>query len=451
MATAASAFGKKFFHSPGRVLLFSILVMIGIGTLLLALPWAHKGECSLLDLFFTATSATCVTGLLTIPLDSFTPFGHYIILILIQIGGLGLITLTVFLMSLFVDLGLGTQFMAGEVLELTSWKKSRHIMSFIILFTVAIELLGALGIFMTLPSDGISIQHRLFLSIFHAISAFCSAGFVLFHNGIMFFKNNPAFLLITTFLMLVGELGFVTWYEIKECGTAWWHKKKNYHFSLHSKIVFSTTFILITVTIAMLWFLEHRHSFSHTSPITAFINIVFDAVSYRSTGFTTLNIATVHLATFFLIMIISFIGASPGSTGSGIKTTTFVIFMAAVRAVLSGRNFIEIKGRRIVQEQVFKAMAILALSLSWIAATTFILLITEEGWRFVDIIFESFSAFTNLGLSTGITPYLSNTGKIILSLSMLVGRIGSVTALLALRRRKEITEYHYPEERIMLG
>ena len=440
---------KSFLSSPGRTVLISIVATIFIGTFLLALPAAQVLSHSFIDLLFTATSATCVTGLLTIQLTEFTTFGHVIILALMQIGGLGLITLTVFFMSLFVELGLGTQLMAGQVLEIENWKRSKKIIGFIIGLTLTMELVGTVLIFFTAGAQG-SIQHSLFLAFFHAVSSFCSAGFTLFPGKMLLFKTNILFLGITTILMLVGELGFITWHEIILYIKSLKHRR-HFNLSLHSKLVLSITGFLVTFSACIIWLLERTHGFSSMTGVQTFANVLFNTISYRSTGFTTLDITTIHLATFFLIMVIAFIGSSPGSTGSGIKTTTFAIFLATVRAVVMGRTVVEIKGRRIPNDQVFKAMAILSLSISWVAITTFCLLITEEGWRFVDIMFEAFSAFSNLGLSTGLTPDLSLPGKIIIIATMIIGRIGSLTVILAFKRHYEKTEFHYPEERVMMS
>ena len=159
-----------------------------------------------------------------------------------------------------------------------------------------------------------------------------------------------------------------------------------------------------------------------------------------------------HLATLFIVMIISFIGSSPGSTGSGIKTTTFAVVLATIHAAISGHTSVEMKGRRIPKDQVFKALAVLSLSMGWILIVTFCMLLTESSWEFFDILFEVVSAFATLGISTGITPSLTISGKLLISFTMIVGRIGSLTLLLAMmRRRKDVHEYEYPEERIMLG
>jgi trk system potassium uptake protein TrkH len=436
--------------SPGRILLISIVCMIILGTFLLSLPGVLKSQSgvTLFDLIFTATSATCVTGLLTVPLEQFTFLGHFILLLLIQIGGLGLITLTVFLMSLFINIGLGTQLMAGQLLEIDRYRTSRSMIGFIIIFTIIIESIGAFAIFFTLSEGPLSL--RIFQSLFHSVSSFCSAGFVIFPQKISGFAYNIPFLLITSILMLIGELGFIVWYDLLAYAKAW-YEGRVFRCSLHTKIVLNVTIILIMLSAISLWALEHAHSFGNMPFLTALSNIIFNTISFRSTGFSTLNIPTVHLATFFMVMIIAFIGSSPGSTGSGIKTTTFAIFLAAVHSVITGRSCVEIKNRTIPNDQVFKAMAVLALSLSWLACITFCLLISEEGWRFVDIMFEAFSAFANLGLSSDFTPHLSWIGKIIVMISMLVGRIGSLTLILALKGRVERTEFHYPEERVLIS
>lgn len=444
------AHAKMYVSSPGRMVLFSIILLIMVGTLLISLPSAVQNpDIPLLDRVFTSASAVCVTGLLTVPLDQFTTFGHVILLILIQIGGLGFITLTVFLLSFFVELGLGTHLMMGQLLEIDRYKSSRYMIGFIIVFTSIVELIGAFLLFFTLPSE-FSVGQRAFYALFHSVSSFCSSGFVIFPQGIGAFAFNAPFLLITTFLMLVGELGFIVWHDVlMYIRSSYYHKP--FRFSLHSRIVFSVTTILILFSGFMIWLLEHNHSFKGTSFFISLVNVIFNTVSYRSTGFTTLNIATIHLATFFLIMVIAFIGSSPGSTGSGIKTTTFAIYIAAIKSVLSGRTFVALKGRTIPTDQVFKAMAVLSLSLAWLALITFCLLVTEEGWRFVDIIFESFSAFANLGLSADLTPHLSYLGKMLVIVSMMIGRIGSLTLILAFKRKTERTGFYYPEERVLIS
>jgi trk system potassium uptake protein TrkH len=433
--------------SPGRLLIGSMLILIGLGALILSLPLCQRTPVSFTDALFTATSATCITGLFTVPIDAFNWIGHWVILVLIQIGGLGLVTLTVFFMSFFVEVGLGTQIIAGRLLEIESWSSSKRIIAFIMVLTVVCEAIGTLLLYFTLPS---TISSRFFFALFHSISAFCSAGISLLPDSLVYMNEFSVFLTILMALMFIGGIGFFTWFDLFAAIRAW-YMGKHPHLSLHTRIIFSMSIGIIVLSAITIFFLEFNEGFAQLSLKDTIVNSLFSAFSWRSAGFTTVDITSLHLATFLLIMIISFIGSAPGSTGSGIKITTFSLTLAAITSVLSGRTEVDIKKRRIPNDQVFKALAILSLSLGWVGLTTFLLLVTQESWRFVDIMLESFSAFANLGLSSGVTPYLTTLGKWIIMTSMVFGRVGLLTILLALKKRQEKTEFHYPEERVMLS
>lgn len=436
--------------SPSRTILFSFLCTIICGTGLLALPWAHIGTISFFDLFFTATSATCVCGLFTIPLEQFTMFGHGIILLLIQIGGLGLITMTLFIMSLFIDLGMATQFMAGQLLELESWTKIRHLLIFIICLTLGCELIGAAIIFATVITH-FCLPEAIFLSLFQAVSSFCNAGISLFPLYRYNYCSNNTILLASAALMVCGGLGFITWQELGCHAYAQWQKKRS-HLSLYSKLVLSWTAALIGICAMIFWILERDNILSHMSTTSAFVHTILHAVSFKSAGLVTFIPTNLQLATLLLIMISAFIGSAPGSTGSGIKITTLAVFFSTINAAINGKASTDIAGRHIPIDQVYKGIAIIACSVGWILAITFCLLITETQPDFLSILFEVTSAFTTLGISLGITGILSPIGKIFILMSMIVGRIGSLTLLLALRKRKlDISNIKYPEERIMLG
>src|SRR3990167_11262823 len=369
---------RKLAHfSPARTVLFSIFLTIIIGTLLLALPIARIRAIGLIDLFFTATSATCVTGLFTIPLSDFTFFGQCIILALIQIGGLGMITMTLFLISLFVDIGLATQLMGGQLLEIESWKNLKKIIFFIILITLSIEVIGALCM-LPVFTPYYPLSYAFFLSLFHAISAFCSAGIALFKNNFEHFSTNYIMLAITGLLMFAGGLGFVTWYEIIQYVHSR-KKKRRYSFSLHSKIILYGSAITIALSMLLIFLLEYA-SLPFSSWPHGLINSLYLAISFRSSGFLTISPSQLQSATIFLIMLIGFIGSAPGSTGSGVKITTFAVFLATIKGAIQGRTSVEIKGRRIPKDQVFKVIAIVFLSLFWVGITTFCLLITEHNW-----------------------------------------------------------------------
>ncbi|MGB8467749.1 MAG: potassium transporter TrkG [Candidatus Babeliales bacterium] len=436
--------------TPGRVILISLLATIAGGTFVLFLPASQVVPIPWIDLLFTATSATCVTGLATVPISAFTPLGQLALLVLMQIGGLGLITMTIFVLSLFTQIGFSTQLLVGKILELESWKNIKQLLFFIIKFSIAVELTGAACIYFCIQEQ-VRPLRRIFMALFHSVSSFCEAGFTVWPDSMMAYANNIPLLIITALLMIVGGLGFITWTEIFEHIKARAQQKHRF-LSLYTKIVLYTTFSLIFFSTTLYWALERTHAFAHMPFSQALINAFFNAVASRSTGFITVYTTHLHIATLFAIMLIAFIGSSPGSTGSGIKTTTFAVLLATIHAAISGRTSVEIKGRRIPRDQVFKALAIIGLSVGWIIMTIFCLLITEQAWEFFDIVFEVVSAFATLGLSTGITPDLTIVGKLLIALTMIVGRIGSLTLVLAImRNRKELHEYEYPEERIMLG
>lgn len=440
--------------SAGRVILLAITGTILVGTFLLALPISRITTIPLIDLFFTATSATCVTGLFTIPLEQFTVFGQCIILLLIQIGGLGVITLTFFLISLLFDLGFSGQLMAGQLLELESRRNVKDLLYFIVSVTAFFEILGALLFFIIFKNDH-SFAHAIFLSIFHAVSFFCNAGITLFNNSFILYAHNYLAITTATMLMLFGGLGFLTIYQILHYLGFMNHEKRK-HFSLQSKIILYGSAISILTSALVIWLLEHHNAFASMSTPLSIVSSLFHAVSFRSTGLLTVPVAHFQLATLLLIIIVSFIGSAPGSTGSGIRITTLAIYLAVVKAAITAHMNVNMRGRRIAKDQINKAIAIVSLSITWVIFTTFCLLITEKGWEFIDILFESICAFTNLGLTTGMTMALTFIGKIFIMLSMIIGRIGSLTLILALKKIASLkvsqaSEPVYPEERIMLS
>lgn len=438
---------RTHFFSPSRTILLSITFAIFIGTVLLALPAARTRPLPLIDLFFTATSCTCVTGLMTIPIDSFSTFGLTIIMILIQIGGLGLITLTFFIVSLFTNLGLGTQVMAGEMLELDSWKDTRKILLFIIILTFAFEAFGALFLFQTFKYD-FNFFDAIFFSIFHSVSSFCNAGITPFSNGLITYAQNYNVLAVTALLMIVGGLGFMTWKELIDSWNPF--KKTTMKTSLQTKIIISYYFFFVVASALLFWLLERNNTFDYMSFPMQIANAFFMSVTSRSGGYLTVYPNDLQHASIFTIMINGFIGAAPGSTGSGVKLTTAAIFIATIYAAICNKSSVDIRGRRIMKDQVYKALAVVSLSLLWVIFTIFCLLITEKSFDFLDIVFETISAFSTLGASTGITPYLSIIGKLLITLNMFIGRIGSLTLMIALRKTIEKTDFSYPEERIMI-
>jgi len=437
--------------SPGRMLLLSILGTIVVGSCLLALPYAQKNPLSFMQVFFTATSATCVTGLLTAGLDNFTMFGQFIIFLLMQIGGLGLTTMTFMFFAFFKDMGLSRQWVAGQILDIERLSDVRRMLIFIIAFTGFIELIGALITFIVIRPH-YPLPTAIFYACFHAVSSFCSAGLTLFPQGFVQYQTNSTMLITTSFLMFIGGFGFVAWHEILSYIRARLQKKRTaLHFSLHTKLIIMYSFLITFISICLFFVLEYNNTLAGLSFGTQLCNAMFNGISIRSTGFLTVSSSALQLATILIIMVISFIGAAPGSTGSGIKTNVFAIFLATCRSVIAGRPAVEIRGRRLAHTQVFKALTIITLSISWIILVTFFLLITEKAFGFLPILFESTSAFVTLGISEGITAHLTVIGQLLIITSMIVGRIGSLTLALAFVRMHDAQEFSYPEERVMLS
>lgn len=434
---------------PSHTVFVSLIVMIMIGTCILALPACRKTSMSIIDLFFIATSLITVTGLTPVCLNDFTAVGQMVMLCLMQIGGLGLMTMSLMIMALFIDFGLYTQILAREILSIQSFKDSRRILFFILKFTFACECLGAIATFLTIHHD-YSWQRALFLSIFHAVSSFCNVGISLFSHQATFYQTNPTMLCITSVLILLGSLGFVTWHEFFNILQRW--KKTDHHkVSWHTQLVLKIFFITSLIGTVLFWLLERQNTMHHLTYIQSFFNLLLISMSTKSAGYICFDISMLEPATMLLLAIIALLGTAPSSTGGGIKTSAFAIFLAIIKATIKGRSHAEIQGRHIAKDQVYKAMAIISLSCSWIIIVTFCLLITEKSHPFLDIIFETVSAFSNNGISTGLTSKLTFSGKLFMIATMIVGRIGALTLIIGMKRQSDILDFSYPEERIILG
>jgi len=442
--------------SPGRILLTSFLFVIGIGALLLRLPQARTVDIPFIDLLFTAVSATCVTGLHVIPMSYFTLFGQCVVLALIQIGGLGLMTLSFFLISLIMNLKLITKLVAGQLLEFELFSKIKTFLALIIGMTFISELIGTIILYIPFRQF-FDTKDAIFNAAFHSISAFCNSGTCLLSSNLSPYAQKPIILIPLALLIFIGGLGFIVWYEIANHFLLKVKKTdentlKKISLSLHTKVVLTTSILLIIIGAAFFFFLEQNNTIHNLGIIDKIVNAFFMSTTTRTAGFNTVNLAQASLPTLFIFIILMFIGASPNSTGSGIKTTTFTIFLATiVSIVIKNKNSVEIYGRRIPIDQIYRTTIIIALGLSWIVFTTLILLLTDKNFSFMQILFESVSSFSTSGLSTGITPYLSKMGKFLIMISMLIGRIGSLTLILALTSQKTTQLYSYPEERVIIG
>lgn len=450
---------KKYHISPGRVLLFSYLFIISAGTFLLYLPQSRLVDIPLIDLFFTSASCTCVTGIKVVPLSYFTNFGKAVILCLIQLGGIGLMTLSLFFVSLFLNLGMATRMMASEMFEF-KWSKIKTFITTIVGLTFTIELLATLYFYFPFRKL-FPAKTALFYAFFHAVSAFCNTGLTLFEDGLRVFQNDTIFLSIIGFLVFTGSIGFVVWFELldkcKGLYRAWKNKTAVPSFSLHTKIVLTTSAIVIVAGTMITWLLERNNTLEGVTVSRGIFYSFFNTVSLRSAGFKFFPVAQLMPATLLIFLIIMYIGGSPGSIGGGIKTTTFALFIATMVTIVRNRDEVEIFGRKIPQDQIYRAISIIVLSTAWIFLTTFILLAFEAGtgdgtsFNFIQIFFEVVSAFSLCGLHSGVSASLSSIGKILILSTMLLGRIGTLTLVFALWSRKKKPLYRYPEERIVIG
>lgn len=440
-------FHVMFRLRPTLLIALTFLAVIASGAVLLHFPISSAtGKfTNFLDAYFTANSATCVTGLVTLDTGThFSLFGKLVILGLIQIGGLGYMTISTFLTVMFRQrMFITEKLMMQEVLNIHSTKDVLNVMKKIFGIVIIIEGIGAFVLFLRwLPELG--AKKALFWGVFHSVSAFCNAGFALPANfaNLTAFKGDLAVNLTITSLIILGGLGFLVIADIIQ----------NRRFSLHSKIVIWTTLFLIVSGTLMIFAIE----FNNNASIALFsvkdklLSSYFQAVTPRTAGFNTIAIEHLAHPTLILMMALMFIGASPGGTGGGIKTTTFTLIIATIWATLKDRKNTVIAERKIPAETVRKAFAVFFLSIMLVAGGIFLLNGTER-FSLMEIAFEVFSAFGTVGLSMGITPLLSDYGKTIIITVMFLGRIGTLSFLLGFAGERKKENLKYPKEGISIG
>ena len=430
-------------------------MIIILGTLLLKIPLATKtGHIATIDAFFTATSAVCVTGLVVVDTGNFfTHYGQIIVLCLIQVGGLGIITFSMlFYRLLGMDIPLRGKMAMEETFTYESVKDTFSIVKSVFIYAMIIEGIGFLILFIKW-AQLFPIKKALYMSIFHSISAFCNAGFSPFTKSLMAFRGDWWVNLTLSCLIISGGIGFVVLYELQR------KIKRGKRLSLHTKTVISTTAILI-ITGALVFFLtEHQNvlrGFSHSETILA---CLFQSVTARTTGFNTVGIGHLTNATLFILILMMFIGASPGSCGGGIKTTNLAILLSITFNRLKGRANTVMFKRSIPRETVIRSISLVIGSIMFLILMFVIFLIFEESnlshlaskGLFLESLFELVSAFGTVGLSTGLTPHLDTVGKVLVIITMFVGRLGLLTFTFSLAKRKTGDELLYSEENIIVG
>lgn len=443
--------------APGTVIILSYSLAIIIGGILLALPVSHRGEAvSFLDGLFTATSAMCVTGLAVVDTGTrFSLFGQTVILLLIQIGGLGITTFSVYLFF-YLRLGVGMRgrWIINETLHHTPVDSLRDLIGSIIRLTLAIEGIGALLLATVLvPREG--WWQGCYSAVFHSVSAFCNAGFGLYPDNLIGYRSDPLVNATVIVLIILGGIGFLVMREL----LALRHGGQVRRLTLHSKLVLVTTAVLIILGTVVIAALEYGSALRGMGFWEGFWTALFQAVSPRTAGFNTIDLNLFGPATILFIMALMFIGASPGSCGGGIKTTSLAVFYAILSSRLRGNPHTNVFRRTISNEVVAKTLALTLLAGLLVGIAIFFLLLTHgygDALRFnqgllFDYSFEAISAFATVGLSLGVTPQLGVSGKIVIILLMFVGRVGLLTIAFTIAGRTRSDAVEYGEENIMIG
>tara|TARA_R110000796_G_scaffold37722_3_gene95072 strand:- start:19531 stop:21276 length:1746 start_codon:yes stop_codon:yes gene_type:complete len=453
----------NYYFNPAILFIGSFALIALAGTFLLMLPAATTSDISFVDALFTATSATAVTGLIVVDTaKDFTPFGQTIIMVLFQLGGLGMLTFTSFFAYFFKT---GSSFRESLYMKDIMGHDDlggvmRRVMQ-VVVFSLIIEGFGALLIYISIPSSNVSM-HKGFFSIFHAISAYCNAGFSLESMGLydLNLRFNYFLQWIIMGLIVFGGLGYHIAYNIiqylKRFILNLLNKKNKLFLSrvilLNTKIVLFTSFILIVGGAIFFMFSEQETNLvEHTTWFGKFTTALFSSVTARTAGFNTVDYADFSIPGILFMIFLMWIGASPASTGGGIKTTTFAIATLNIFSVAKDQPYTEIGTRRISPESVRRAFAIISISLACIGTGILFLLIFNPEFTLLQIAFEVFSAYSTVGLSMGITSFLSDNSKYVIIFLMFLGRIGLLNLMIGLLKTVNQSDYMYPEENILIN
>ncbi|OBX24846.1 potassium uptake TrkH family protein [Gelidibacter algens] len=453
----------KIYFNPAILFVGSFFIFSFIGALFLMLPKVTTNGISFIDALFTATSAICVTGLAVLDTaNDFTQLGQIVILILIQIGGLGILTFTSFFAYFFKE---NSSFREGlYVKDFTASENLQDVLKIavrIVLFTITLELIGAVAIYFSIDNID-SVKDKVFFSIFHSISAFCNAGFstssASFYDPSFRFDYSLQWAVML--LIIIGGLGYnivhnsYVYFKTAFINTFIKGIKTLpvRVFKLNSKIIFFTTCILLAAGFVFFFFAEADHSLKeHTTLYGKITSAMFSSVTPRTAGFNTVDYSQVATPSILVVIFLMWIGASPASTGGGIKTSTFAIATLNIIATARGKKRIEIDTREISSSSVNRAFAIICISLLVIGTSTLLLLFFEPDKQLLPLAFESFSAYSTVGLSMNVTPNLSQPSKYVIIVVMFLGRIGTLNLLFGMLGQIEQKFYKYPQENILIN
>ncbi|MDD5557879.1 MAG: potassium transporter TrkG [bacterium] len=462
-ANGAAAQRRRRAISPPRIVVLSFAAAIALGTSLLLIPAATAPgrQTGFLDALFTATSATCVTGLVVLDTGRhFSRFGHVVILALIQAGGLGIMTFsTAFLLLFGRRLSFKEKLLVRDSLSRSPVVQLRSLIGSIMLITLTFEFAGALVLCLHFHSrygyDPFQAFHH---GLFHSVSAFCNAGFSLYSDSLVRFNRDWVTIATMAALIVAGGLGFIVLYNI--LGYRFWMRDRTERgrLSLQTRIVLVTSAILLAAMFACFLSLEWNASLAGLAWPEKALNALFHAVTPRTAGFNTVHLDRMGAPILFITLCMMFIGASPGSTGGGIKTCTLAVLFATSRAFLKGSGNVHLMRRYLGHRTVAEAVCVAVFAICVIIGACSLLLVTEApadasagGVRLMPVLFETISAFGTVGLSTGLTPSLSPWGRVLVIATMFIGRVGPLTIALIIARGEALPPVRYAEEDVMIG
>ena len=455
-------FRNKMDLTPSQTLVFGFAIVIFWGAVLLVLPISSRDGTSIgfINALFTSASAVCVTGLVVVDTLHWTLFGQIVIIILIQIGGLGVMTFaTAFFILLGKKITLKERLLIQESLNQYSLAGMVRLTKKIIFGSLLFDCVGSILLSFRFIPDYVFMK-GMFLSVFHSISAFCNAGFdITSGNSMCDYVGNPLINFVLMALIILGGLGFAVWWDLINVFRKYFKKeyslKKAFQkLSLHSKLVLVITFVLIFGGGLFFFIVEYNNTgtLGELNLQGKTFGALFQSVTTRTAGFNSIKQEELSHASAFMTIILMFIGGSPAGTAGGIKTVTMGILILSVASVVRGRERTEAFNRTIPLDIIQRGLAVIIISLGVVISVTMMLSISEQG-DFLDIFFESVSAFATVGLSRGLTNNLTDFGKIIISITMFIGRLGPVSMALAfsLKRNSQKVKIKKPEERVMVG
>lgn len=456
--------------NPSLIFAFSFLIVILIGAALLMLPRATYHGISFVDALFTATSATCVTGLVSVDVSStFTPIGLFVIIVLIQIGGLGVMTLTSFFAMFFMgNTSLYNQLVIRDMVSSQSLGSLFSTLLYVLVFTLAIEIVGMGIIFLSIHGTmGIDIEEELAFSAFHSISAFCNAGFSTLYGNLgneQVFHHHNLMYITLSFLIILGGIGFPILVNLYE--TVSYECKCLYHryikrdrkimrrihlYNLNTRIVLIMTTILLVVGTVSIVAFEWNHAFDGLTVLEKWVHGFFNSVCPRTAGFSSVGMTTFSVQTLLLMVVLMMIGGGTQSTAGGVKVNVFAMVILNLRAVLTGADKVNVFSRELSYDSIRRSNATLILYLLIVFIGIFVLSILEPQVSVLALVFECVSALSTVGSSLDLTPTLGSDSKLVVIVLMFIGRVGVLTLISGLVRQAKIKKYKYPSDNVIIN